>query len=377
MADGIALDLGWFPVFRELDRSDHPNRSVSGLLRQRQSLRDAVYDGILRDMPNSGFEEILLFAEQLVVNEYFVVDALALNAGLAAVPDVLAPFVQRRDPPIEVYKTAAAEVLKLTRSLWDSAGQSPALTQLLGEMSSDRVNEFWSGPEKRLHEYMERSGASLQMVSSAESTGGDTLSRALFYLEFGKHLGDVPLLGPGKRRWLQIIGEGLKLSLHQTIANRFDGKVLAELHAQCPQAFESTTLRTPPVAELILKKGIAEGLPLMEAAIIIRDTPVAIDYRGMLSELKDCLRRGRSGALKAQKALVGLDKLAESWAKYNDSTIGVTRRPRRISFQKLPVLNELLESVSMSEVEILDWILERPPGYLAFMSSWYRDQPTP
>ena len=207
------------------------------------------------------------------------------------------------------------------------------------------------------------------------STGGDTLCRVLFYLEFGKHISDVPLLGPGKRRWLEIIGKGLELSLHEVISKMFDKTVLAPLLAQMPKAFGSTKLQTPPIAELILKKGIAEGLTLLEAAILIRDTQIAVDYRGMLSELRSHLRRGRSGMLEAQKALVGLDKIAESWASYNDPTIGVSRQPRTISFEKVPVIGELLKAADMSKLEIRDLILERPPGYLAFLSSWYRDQP--
>lgn len=194
-------------------------------------------------------------------------------------------------------------------------------------------------------------------------------------MEFGKHVRDVALLGPGKRRWLDIIGKALQLSLHEVIVKKFDGKVLAQLVIDMPQAFGDTNLQPPAVAELILKRAIAEGLTLLEAAILIRDTQVAVDYRGMLSELRGQLRRGRSGMLETQKALVGLDKIAEGWATNNDSRIGVTRQQRTLSFEKVPLIGKLLKAADMSKFEVRDLILESPPGYLAFISSWYRDQP--
>ena len=170
MADGVALDLGWLPVFREHDRSDHPNRSLSGMSRRGQAHRNAAYDGVMRDLKGTGFADMLLFTEHLVVNEYFVVDSLALKARLGLIPSVLEPYVQRRDPPIAVYEAAAAAVRDLSRSLWESADQSSALAQLLDEMNADGPSDFWSGPDKQLHDYMERSGDSLRMVASAAST---------------------------------------------------------------------------------------------------------------------------------------------------------------------------------------------------------------
>lgn len=331
----------------------------------------------MRDPKGSGLADLLLFAEQLVVNDYFVVDALALNARLATIPRILEPFVQRREPATEVYEAAAASVRELSRTLWESSDESPALAQLLAEMTAEGPSEFWSGTDKRLHDYLDQSADSLRMVASAASTGGDTLSRALFYLEFGRHVRDVALLAPGKRRWLEIIGKALEQSLHEVIVKKFDGKVLAQLVADMPQAFGNTHLQPPPVAELILKRSIAEGLTLLEAAILIRDTPAAVDYRGMLSELRGQLRRVRSGMLEAQKALAGLDKIAEAWATTNDSRIGITRQHRTLSFEKVPLIGELLKAADMSKLEVLDLILDSPPGYLAFISSWYRDQPKP
>ena len=377
MADekGVALDLGWLHVLSNLDSNDSPNRAVSGISRRNQRDRDAVYKRVMSDLKGTGFSDLLLFSEHLVVNEFFVLDAMALDARLGVIPDELAPYVQRRKPPEEVYVAAAEAVRNLAKSLWESKNDSPALTHLLEDLMTDGPNEFWSASDKRLHEYMGQSGGAERLVASAASTGGDTLSRALFYLEFGRHLGDVPVLGPGKRRWLQIIGKSMESSLHSVIAKKFDGTVLSQLSAELPEAFATTKLQTPPIAELVLKKAIAEGLTLLESATHIRATPEATDYRGMLSELRGHLEHGRSGMFAAQKTLGGLNKIAESWSTCSDTRVGVTHRHRTISFEKLPYIGELLKAVGMSKFEIRDRILDAPPGYLAFISSWYREQP--
>lgn len=373
---GVVLDLGWLSVLRDLDRNDSPNRAIAGVSRRDQRIRDAVYANVMSDPGRTGFADLLLFAEHLVVNDVFVLDAMALDARLGKIPDELAPYVQLRRPPEDVYLAAARSVSDLARNLWNARDESPALTQLLVDMTAAGATDFWSSADKNLHDYMFSSGNAMRLVASAASTGGDTLSRALFYLEFGRHLGDVPLLGPGKRRWLQIIGNSMESSLHDVIAKRFDGSVFAELSAHLPEAFTKVSLQTPPVAELVLKKAIAEGLTVLESAARVRATAEATDYRALLSELRGHLGHGRSGLLNAQKALVGLDRIAESWAAHNNTQVGVTHRARTISFEKLPYIGELLKAADMSKLEIRDRILDAPPGYLAFISSWYREQPT-
>ena len=372
---GVVLDLGWLSVLSDVDRDDSPNRSLAGLSQRSQRIRDAVYKKVMSNPGGTGFADLLLFAEHFVVNEFFVLDAVALDARLGKVPDVLTPYVQLRRPPEDVYLAAASNVSDLAESLWNARDDSPALAQLLEDMTAEGAADFWSGVDKNLHDYMFSSGNAMRLVASAASTGGDTLSRALFYLEFGRHLGDVPLLGPGKRKWLQIIGNRMESSLHDVIARRFDGLVFTELSAQLPEAFTAVNLQTPPVAELVLKKAIAEGLTVLESAARVRATAEATDYRALLSELRGHLVHGRSGMLAAQKALVGLGKIAESWAAHSDSQVGVTHLARTISFEKLPYIGELLKAANMSKLEIRDRILDAPPGYLAFISSWYREQP--
>lgn len=374
--NGVVLDLGWLTVFRDIDEPSSPNQVVAQASQHDQSTRDAIFSHVMSDVRGAGLSDLLLFAEHLVVNEFFVVDELALDARLGQIPREIAAYVQRRRPPEAVYSAAADAVLKLARGLWESSGNSEALTQLLEEITAEAASQFWSSEDKQLHEFMARSNLAMSLVASAASTGGDTLSRVLFYLEYGRHLGDVPLLGPGKRRWLQHIGQRMQSSIHDVITKKFDDAVLGTITGELSDAFAPSRMRSPPVAELVLKKAIAEGITILESAAQIREAPEALDYRDLLQELRTQLGRGRSGMLDAQRAIAGLDKIAKSWGERSDVQVGISYRPRTISFEKLPLIGDLLKAADMSKAEIRDRILNAPPGYLAFISTWYRDQPT-
>src|SRR6266478_8745999 len=167
--------------------------------------------------------------------------ALACEARIGTIPSELKPFVQLRVPPEGVYLAAADAVRDLTARLEGSSADSPALKVLLDDIKNEDFTEFWSPEDKTLHEYMHQSGIAMSLVASSASTGNDTLSRVLFYLEFGRNLGDVPLLGPGKRRWLQIIGKKMQSSLHDLIVRRFDDAVLADIGAHLPPAATSNS----------------------------------------------------------------------------------------------------------------------------------------
>jgi hypothetical protein len=170
------------------------------------------------------------------------------------IPRDLAAYVQRRRPPEDVYTAAADAVEALAKGLRESSDSSPALQQLLDEVTRERGAEFLSAQDEQLFEYMSRSGLAQHLVASSASTGGDTLSRVLFYLEYGRHLGDVPLLGPGKARWLKVIGQRMQSSLHEVIAKRFEDTTLATITARLSDAFAPSQISPPPVAELVLRR---------------------------------------------------------------------------------------------------------------------------
>ncbi|MYN40327.1 hypothetical protein GTP55_13170 [Duganella sp. FT109W] len=369
---GVVLDLGWLAVLDNTDSPSSPNHAVVGGATKSPTQQDAIYRGVMADPVGSGLADLLLFAEHLVVHEFFIIDSLAFQARLGRIPLEITDYVIRKEPDLSVYTEASKAVIALTKELEAAATESEALKQLRKELSPDGSSPFWSGADKRLHDHMERSGGALRLVASAASTGGDTLSRALFYLEFSRRQGDVALLGPGKRKWLQLIGHAMEASMHELIAKKFDDKLQADLKSMVPTAFSTTQVTTPPVAELVLRTAIAQGISILDAAVQIRESADAQAYRALLGQLRSQMTINRATRMEATRLLAALDDTATLWAKHHDTLMGITHQKRELSWEKIPLIGDILKAAGMSKTEIRDRILNPQPGHLAFISRWYR-----
>lgn len=272
-----------------------------------------------------------------------------------------------------MYETAATNALQLKRLLTDRAQSSVPLRELRNELMNPGSNDFWSSVDKRFHDGL-FAHRTLHKAALAESN--DTLERAFFYLEFGRQLGHVPLLSTSKRRWLEIMGAHVQQSLHDIIKQKFQKTVLEQLEMDLGPAFEQIVTPTPPVAELVLRSAIERSHSLWQAALELRQSQEAADYRRLLTELRGLLHAGRPGAVEAQRCLSGLAKVAQIRGTHNDVALGVSRSKRKLKFDKIPLIGNLLAAAGMSEVEIRDRILTAPPGYLVFIARWYSPAPT-
>ena len=143
---------------------------------------------------------------------------------------------------------------------------------------------------------------------------------------------------------------------------------LTEVLSEAMTPFE---LVTPPVAELIVRKCLSENHTLDEATMELRASSEVQSYRELLAEIEGALKRGRTGRLEAGKAIRALSNLALVWGESFDPSLNITRQKRTINFKHLPLIGKLLETANMSQVDLKDYILSSPPGYLAFISSWY------
>jgi len=355
----VAIDLGWL-LMLETNLWHNTEFCRTDLSRH---VRLGIFHQELEGIARGNYRELLLFLEQLVVNDQLVVDATAVQRLKLKLPRELSPFIQQVAPPRDVYLQAAERTLELRAGLVKASASSQPLAALFAEMDNQADGVFWSSVDKNYHDAMRSAHDHLIPASLANSN--DTIGRAFFYLEFARHLGHALLLSKDKRRWLDIMGEKLKLSLHEKLKQSVDAKMIDE-------AFQEQPVATPPVAELILYKAIVEGMPMIDAALEIRQSREAIDYRVLLSELRIAESSGsRPSIVQAQTKLRELDALVQQWRLAGDTSIGIVWKVRTLKFGKIPKIGWLADFAGMSEIKIHDLILNQPPGYLAFVASWY------
>lgn len=197
------------------------------------------------------------------------------------------------------------------------------------------------------------------------ANSSDIVARVFFYLEFARYLGHALLLSPAKCRWLDLIGETMKQTLHEKMVRDTDKKMFDRIFVDC-------SVPTSPVAELILYKACMERMPLVSAALEIRESREATDYRRLLSELRDAETMGvRYDALQVQTKLAKLDKIVQQWREEGDPSLGIVYERKVFDVKGIPKIGWLLALAGMNKIEVDDMLLNEPPGYLAFISSWY------
>lgn len=357
----MLCDLGWLSVFEpqrwQSDRNAFIWEQMSLPI---ESKLHIAFKHISKDR---ALQQRLLFLEQLVVTDEMVVDQIALTKGMTTLPAGLESCFCKIQPAPETYRAAADQAQKLKSKLRNSEYGIGKNLELVPKLSQD---PFWSMPEKKYHDILFKNALGSSLADSSDSLG-----RALFYLEFSHQLGITPTLSSGKKDWLNHFEEGIVPSVHSRIVNLFDKTISEQLSTVLLDVTGVCELAPPPVAELIVRTCLTENRALDEVTMEIRESKEAKSYRKLLATIRDSLMGGRPGIIEAAKATSALSDLAHLWGEALDPKLGVYREKRTLNFKHLPLIGKLLETASMSEVEIKDYILNSPPGYLAFISSWY------
>jgi hypothetical protein len=312
-------------------------------------------------------QEYLMFLESLVLFDVLLFDKHAAVVARVEIPPELSPFVQGIDVPTDIYHRAAVAVEEAKRKLRDEK-TPPSIRSLTSLSQLGAEDPFWSGGEKRLHDRFVREH--VVGIPPTLANTDDSLGRALFYLEFSRALDTPCRLSSGKRDWLSIIREAVRPTVHEILAKCVDEEVkkaVGEFLAAGPD------LPCGPVAEMILRDSIFRREPLSSAAIRIRQSDQgAKEYRQLLAELREELGKGRSGWKRVGEVLNQIRRVTQIWSRTLDFRLEVTRKERKLKLEKLPVIGELLSFAGMDEMTIKDIVLNKPPGYLAFISRWYK-----
>ena len=357
----LLCDLGWLSVFLPDDWEKDRYTFCRDL--QNASLGVKLTIALKYIQIHKQIQQQLLFLEQLVVADTMAVDQIAISSSLAVFPKELESCFQLLAPEPETYLKALEAAQSLKKGFPTSSEGEACGSELSNRLSED---PFWAASEKEYHDALFRRG-----VYTALADSHDSLGRALFYLEFSRRLGVTPTLSSGKQFWLEEFKQRLVPPLHRKIADMFDKAVSEQLLTVLDDVTAVRALETPPVAELIVRTSLRENLPLDTVTMELRDSKEARSYRSLLADIEGLLATGREGLLEAARAISGLSKVASQWSKSLDPGLGVSRKSRRISLKTLPAIGWLLEAADMSEMQLKDYVLTSPPGYLAFISSWY------
>jgi hypothetical protein len=363
----MLCDFGWLSNFEpsqwESDRkafAAYPN-AMSIERKMKKAISAIESDQFLQNR--------LAFLEQLVVTDVIAIDQVALHVDLITLPAGLENCFQQFRPSEETYREAEEKVKEILNEFKTSSYELDGAFSLTNKISDD---PFWSESEKRYHHLLFRqSTASRQSTARPFVETDDTLARALFYLEFGRQLDITPNLSSEKKLWLDKLQQIVTPPVHARITKLFDDKLTENLKSILNEAASARAIATPPVAELIVRTCLMQNRSLDEVTIELKESKEAKSYREMLATIEGNLKRGRLGIIEAAKEMKALSNLAELWGKELDPSLGVFREKRTLKFKSLPLIGKLLETASMSEMEIKDYILDSPPGYLAFISSWY------
>jgi hypothetical protein len=208
------------------------------------------------------------------------------------------------------------------------------------------------------------------LVRSSSSVG-----RAHFYAELSREL-QIPLVpDPHKSRYLERViklnGAGALNDVPSRVVTEFDVEVTKKLEEDSA-GIVSHDLTIPAVAEYVLRFAQKYKISLLTAALEIRGTSNAINFRSWCGRLASALAQGRAGTREQQELLRELHEVTKHWSK--DINEMVEYKTRKMSFDKIPVVGAVLKAASMSTWTVRDPILKpsKPVTYLLFLNDLLR-----
>ena len=320
------------------------------------------------------FRNFLLLLEASVIFEHLIVDGVAyhkiINSGVKEKepPSNFLEVIDFRDFSDEIYFNSLLKTQDIVNKIYGSNKDSK-IFELYKLQYSGWRDPFWDGSKKL---YMDKIGYGFSHKDHRWLTdSNNSLGRAVFYLEVSSIFNTPIYLSSQKADWLSMIGTAIQPSIHERLVKLVDSEikqVVPDFLNNLPMEIE---IPVSPIIELIIKKAKKDNCCFSEAALAIRELESANDYRKFLLKLNLALSEGRGGYIKSALIIKDLRIAISQWVEHLDLDLEITRRRRRIKFEKLPLIGTLLCFFDLSDVEIKDYILKPVPGYLAFIASWY------
>ena len=329
-----------------------------------------------------GILQSLVLHEQIVVDSVLIASHSGVGQALALCPEIIRgvylPFYVRTRIGQRLQRFVTAD-LGLDTGLDVKEFRE---FRFADEFEQDRYEEA-STQETRLVPLNYSSDPFIQRfkngvpgdVPSVLVRSSSSFGRAHFYAELAREL-QIPLAAdPHKSRYLQrTIGRNGANALYNVaseVVREFDEQVNDHLEKESG-GLVSHDLAIPALAEYILGFAQKNQMPLLRAALEIRNSKNAEQFRVWCGRLTAALAEGRSGTQEQQKLLKELQKVTEAWSKDVDEF--VKYETRKVALDKIPVIGGLLKATALSDWKVKDPILEpsKPVSYLLFLNDLLR-----
>jgi hypothetical protein len=124
-------------------------------------------------------------------------------------------------------------------------------------------------------------------------------------------------------------------------------------------------------AEYLIGLAHKEKISLLQAALRLRATKRAEDFRRWCWDLTKSIEDGRAGIEHQQALLKELNEFTKAWGK--DINERVEYRTRALNFEKFPHgVGSLLKAASMHKLKVHDPLLTRNDSCLMFLNDLLR-----
>src|ERR1041384_2680417 len=297
----------------------------------------------LNENPSRRFERYALqILSGLVVYDFLIVDSRILqafsNETLAKFGGVVKPL----QIPGEIHQSA-------TQITHDFVSALPRSN--LDWLKSD---DYWDGAAKSYHdtlfrEYMEKAEHRLSSALLANSTY--SAPRVFYSSEIARSL-RVPLfLHPLKESLIERMRGDLNdvvTASFSDVERAIDQHYAKSVENALASLNQSISVATPPLTAYIFRTAEAKNLSLLEAALAMRETKEAVEFRKWLSKVQRKLMADDTATRAiAAKDLNDLLKLVEDWGEHSDPRRGSTHqvrtfKPGELKFSGIPGLGVVL-----------------------------------
>lgn len=215
--------------------------------------------------------------------------------------------------------------------------------------------------DKHVHEQIKGHGL---------ANSGDNFARTIFYLEVARQAHTPVMFSHGKRDMFRHLVSLMEQEVHERVATGVD----AQLRSELKDAIAPETIRVivPALNEMLVHHARKHGCSLVEACRTIRGSEPAVEYRKWLADLQKLWMTGDpADAFELERAMDEIERIAAAWSNQGRTDYGRRVTKRVVSLEGIPVVGQMLQSVSRERVRVPDVILKGPPKHVQFIASWY------